>query len=213
MIKFHEFGTQNVASRAYTRLSAIWPGDLVFDPIWPIFKLIRDYVKAKFWSSFISIVQKMWPAEHTQGKMLMTDDTWWTPYDHKSSLWALCARVSSKLCGKGRKCWQPAFSPFLTILSKGSILRGVKSVVPNHEMTCRLQCINNKHYSSYTARAWPSHTGDHSLIKYTSEPQFILKAAQRNHWNIPWQLSNQTCYKLRIYGRRDLLMLIRFPEQ
>ena len=32
-----------------------------------------------------------------------------------------------KYCGKRRKCWIPAFSPFPTIFSKGFFLRVVKS--------------------------------------------------------------------------------------
>ena len=34
---------------------------------------------------------------------------------------------SRKHCGKWRKCWLPAFSPFLTLFSKGFFPRGVKS--------------------------------------------------------------------------------------
>ena len=32
-----------------------------------------------------------------------------------------------KRCGKRRKCWLPAFSPFLTLFSKGFLYRVVKS--------------------------------------------------------------------------------------
>ena len=32
-----------------------------------------------------------------------------------------------KCCGKWRKCWLPAFSPFPTMFSKGFILRVVKT--------------------------------------------------------------------------------------
>ena len=34
--------------------------------------------------------------------------------------------IVRKHCGKRRKCWLPAFSPFLTILSKAFFLRVVK---------------------------------------------------------------------------------------
>ena len=32
LTNFHEYPTENVASRVYTRFPKIWPGDLVFDP-------------------------------------------------------------------------------------------------------------------------------------------------------------------------------------
>ena len=39
LTKFHGYWMENVASRAYTCFSKIWPSDLVFDLIWPIFVL------------------------------------------------------------------------------------------------------------------------------------------------------------------------------
>ena len=44
-----------------------------------------------------------------------------------------------KHCGKRRKCWLPAFSPYLTMFSKGLFLRIVKSydcVVKDYVMSC-----------------------------------------------------------------------------
>ena len=35
--------------------------------------------------------------------------------------------IGRKHCGKSRKCWLPAFSPFPTFFSKGFFLRVVKS--------------------------------------------------------------------------------------
>ena len=32
--------------------SKIWPHDLVFDPTWPIFELIQDYVKTNILTKF-----------------------------------------------------------------------------------------------------------------------------------------------------------------
>ena len=39
----------------------------------------------------------------------------------------ICFGKSRKHCGKRRKCWLPAFSPFPTNFSKGLFLRVVKS--------------------------------------------------------------------------------------
>ena len=36
--------------------------------------------------------------------------------------------MGRKLCGKRRKCWSPAFSPFPTMFSKGLFFRVVKSL-------------------------------------------------------------------------------------
>ena len=44
----------------------------------------------------------------------------------------------SKRCGKRRKCWLPAFSPFPTTFSKGFLVRVVKSRV----------CVVKKNYSA-----------------------------------------------------------------
>ena len=38
-----------------------------------------------------------------------------------------CHSYDRKHCGKSRKCWLPAFSPFPTMFSKGFFLRIVKS--------------------------------------------------------------------------------------
>ena len=39
----------------------------------------------------------------------------------------ICFGKGRKHCGKRRKCWLPAFSPFPTMFSKGLFLRVVKS--------------------------------------------------------------------------------------
>ena len=39
----------------------------------------------------------------------------------------ICFKKGRKHGGKGRKCWLPAFSPFLTMFLKASFLRVVKS--------------------------------------------------------------------------------------
>ena len=39
----------------------------------------------------------------------------------------ICSGKGRKHCGKRRKCWLPAFSPFPTMYSKGYFLRVVKS--------------------------------------------------------------------------------------
>ena len=39
----------------------------------------------------------------------------------------ICIWKSRKHCGKRRKCWLPAFSPFPTMFSKAFFSRGVKS--------------------------------------------------------------------------------------
>ena len=39
----------------------------------------------------------------------------------------ICIWKSRKHCGKRRKCWLPAFSPFSAVFSKGLFSRGVKS--------------------------------------------------------------------------------------
>ena len=39
----------------------------------------------------------------------------------------ICVGKSRKHCGKRRKCWLPAFSPFPIMLSKAFFSRGVKS--------------------------------------------------------------------------------------
>ena len=39
----------------------------------------------------------------------------------------LCFRKSRKHCGKRRKCWLPAFSPFPTMFSKALVPRVIKS--------------------------------------------------------------------------------------
>ena len=39
----------------------------------------------------------------------------------------ICFVKDRKHCGKRRKCWLPAFSPFPTMFSRGFFLRGVKS--------------------------------------------------------------------------------------
>ena len=51
-IKFHDYQTENVAFRAYTRFSKIWPTDLLFDPTWPIFKLVWDLIKTNILTKF-----------------------------------------------------------------------------------------------------------------------------------------------------------------
>ena len=38
----------------------------------------------------------------------------------------ICIEKGRKQCGKRRKCWLPAFSPFPTMFSKGFFLRAVK---------------------------------------------------------------------------------------
>ena len=38
----------------------------------------------------------------------------------------ICVGKDRKLCGKTRKCWLPAFSPFPTMFSKGFFLKVVK---------------------------------------------------------------------------------------
>ena len=40
----------------------------------------------------------------------------------------ICVGKSRKHCGKRRKCWLPAFSPFPTLFSKTFFSRGVKSL-------------------------------------------------------------------------------------
>ena len=37
---------------------------------------------------------------------------------------AICFGLGRKHCGKGRKCWLPAFSPFPTMFSKGIFSQG-----------------------------------------------------------------------------------------
>ena len=39
----------------------------------------------------------------------------------------ICLKKDGKYCGKRRKCWFSAFSPFPTMFSKGSLFWGVKS--------------------------------------------------------------------------------------
>ena len=39
----------------------------------------------------------------------------------------ICSGKGRKYCGKRRKCWLPAFSPFPTMFSKGLFPRVVKS--------------------------------------------------------------------------------------
>ena len=39
----------------------------------------------------------------------------------------ICFGKGRKHCGKRRKCWLPAFSPFPTMISKGFFLKVVKS--------------------------------------------------------------------------------------
>ena len=41
--------------------SAIWPRDLLFDPIWLLFKLDLDYIKTNELTNFIKIQYKMQP--------------------------------------------------------------------------------------------------------------------------------------------------------
>ena len=52
LIKFRDYRTENVASKAYTRFSKIWPSDLVFDPTWPIFELVQDFIKTNILTKF-----------------------------------------------------------------------------------------------------------------------------------------------------------------
>ena len=46
--------------------SNIWPSDLVFDPTWPIFKLVGDFIKTNILTKFYDYQTKMWPLERTQ---------------------------------------------------------------------------------------------------------------------------------------------------
>ena len=93
--------------------SQISPSDLVFDPTWPIFKLVWDFIKTNipikfhdhrtekvtsteissrqtFWPSFKIIGLKMWPLERTQGfskiwpSDLVFDPTW--PFSNLSEI-------------------------------------------------------------------------------------------------------------------------------
>ena len=45
---FHEYRTENVASRVRECFCKIWPGDLAFDPTWPIFKHLQELIKVKY---------------------------------------------------------------------------------------------------------------------------------------------------------------------
>ena len=49
---------------------------------------------------------------------------WQNKWDTKTEIWSGKGR---KNCGKRRKCWLPAFSPFPTVFSKGYCLRVIKS--------------------------------------------------------------------------------------
>ena len=39
----------------------------------------------------------------------------------------ICLGKDRKHCGKRRKCWLPAFSPFLSVFSKGFFIKVVKT--------------------------------------------------------------------------------------
>ena len=56
------------------RFSKIWPSDLVFDPTWPIFKLVRDPIKTYILKKFHDYQTENVPVERTQGKKLIMDD-------------------------------------------------------------------------------------------------------------------------------------------
>ena len=49
--------------------------------------------------------------------------------------------ISRKHCGKRRKCWSPAFSPFPTMFSKGFSFRVVES------LDCVVKSKSNSHFS------------------------------------------------------------------
>ena len=58
--------------------SKIWPSDLVFHPSWPIFKLVRDIIKANILSNF----QEYWTENMASRAytMFFLDLTWWPSF-------------------------------------------------------------------------------------------------------------------------------------
>ena len=50
-------------TQGFTR---IWSGDLVFDPTWPIFELVRNFIKMNILTKFHEKTE-MWPLQHIQG--------------------------------------------------------------------------------------------------------------------------------------------------
>ena len=50
----------------------IWPSDLVFDPTWPIFKLVQDFIKTNILTKFHDY-QTESVASTANTKKLMTD--------------------------------------------------------------------------------------------------------------------------------------------
>ena len=54
--------------------------------------------------------------------------------------------MGRKHCGKRRKCWLPAFTPSLTMFSKGFFFKVIKSrdcVVKNYEMRKSLKALTD----------------------------------------------------------------------
>ena len=84
--------------------SMIWPTDLVFDLVWPIFKLDRDIVKMIILSKFVE--NWTWTVVSKVFTMSFYDLTYWPRF------WPgmIHFRSSLKLIKIGPKLWPPEFS-------------------------------------------------------------------------------------------------------
>ena len=69
-----------------TGCSIIWACDLVFDPTWPRFELVRDFMIINIVTKFHEHPAKMWPLECYRLKCWQTDGR--TEGNHKRSTWA-----------------------------------------------------------------------------------------------------------------------------
>ena len=100
---------------------------------------------------------------------------------------SLCDRVT-KHCGKRRKCWLPAFSPFPTVFSKAFFFRVVKSWDCVVKLKYRGKLLYNVNYqvskcsnlstgTSVYGVAWGP---DSDQVLFTNGRQLVIKSLQAN---------------------------------
>jgi len=115
----------------------IWPGDLVFYPTWPIFKLGLDIGKTNILTKFhknriTNVDLRVWTS-NVDGRQTTDDDGRRTTTDHYSSPWA-----------KNKKCWPYLVAPIiqhLSICNSSKYSITLKSWSQQHKWMYVMLCI------------------------------------------------------------------------
>jgi len=116
-LSFIKIGLQMWPLEWKEKFPKIWPGDLVFDPTWPIFELLLDILlKQTFWPSSIKIGLQMWHLEFKQEfpKIWAGDlvfDPTWPVFERGLDIINIMLPREKSICHTGVGAFQGYFKP------------------------------------------------------------------------------------------------------